>query len=849
MNVVEAVLSAFLVAMMISGMMYAMTQTLNSRDAQRAVEQIGVYQDALVRHHQANPQDGVEDWFPAQCPATHAKATVRAPRLNGGGCEELATGAPPVCAAGHTLVPGSTAVPATCRMTTIPVGGCPANHTLVSGPAGAGLDACELDAVWTELASIDDPATPYHDGEVNLQKLDLHGLVEFSHSSQLSAGVAVSTPYGGRYRVLSNGASSHLRLEFDMTGFERAAYLVAQDIYPGLRSEIDPRPIPNVHDENTAYTVAVHLRPGTARHLHEHVIDAVEVGNPGSGFGSPLLFAHPQYRGPGGEDHRAGARCDRFRQGLSGAFVTDADGWFLTCRDDPRGIVTDGPIWVRSYEFEAVVGGCLGGICAPAACSPPPPPGTDLITVCPDDRGLVAGCDLYQAGTFPPYDAYPPWPGSGRSTLCRANPDPCVTDPSLCAQPDQCGLSITESGGNATVQFYHIDGAASNRTNGAAPITGPLAQFGLTVADVPASDRIDGAIDTFITNNPGFAAWVAGTDGQAAQSAITGLGCSYGGQAHQCGVRLDYAGEDHYQPGLAVWNYENAFLDDLSVQFFDESTTPVTYGTETTVNAPDVGLGPNWSSIWRDICGFDSNCGGLDGATLLDRAEVEIESASGLTFAHATPPADLSTFLANHPAFGAWFTTPAGQALYDTACNVSGVPECTLPMIQSAVNDTTGICVTSGGVVHTTAYESFVCVTTADSSPAMHTNWYQNTPGYSQQWDRRSSAPLCEGGVAANLQSAGWVGVPGHTLPQPTGFWAPNQVASSLDANGVGYLTLSGGGVSVNVPQGQMSVPACDDVDAPAHPSPLFSMGWPTEHFVGTDQCYCLSCLPVQGTN
>ena len=205
------------------------------------------------------------------------------------------------------------------------------------------MRACELDAAWTELAALDDPATPYHDGDTNLQKLDLHNLVEFSLSTQLHAGANVPTPYGGTYRVLSNGASPYLRLEFDVTGFEPAAYLVAQQIVPGLRSEIDPRPQANVHDENTAYVAAVHLRPGYARTIHEYVVDPVEVGNPGMGFGSPIKFAHPQYRGDGGvvgfggETHRAGDRCDIFRSRAGGATVTDAEGMFLSCRDDPKG--------------------------------------------------------------------------------------------------------------------------------------------------------------------------------------------------------------------------------------------------------------------------------------------------------------------------------------------------------------------------------------------------------------------------------------------------------------------------------------------------------------------------------
>ena len=213
-------------------------------------------------------------------------------------------------------------------MTTIPTvnRACPAGHTLVSGS----MRACELapDAVtvdrtdmprwtirprpttmatrtcksstciiWSSSASVDAPqgagATQLHAG-ANVPtpyggtyrvlsngaspylrlEFDVTGfepaayLVEFSLSTQLHAGADVPTPYGGAYRVLSNGASPYLRIEFDVTGFEPAAYLVAQNVYPGLRSEIDPLPLANVHDENTTYVAAVHLRPGYARTIH-----------------------------------------------------------------------------------------------------------------------------------------------------------------------------------------------------------------------------------------------------------------------------------------------------------------------------------------------------------------------------------------------------------------------------------------------------------------------------------------------------------------------------------------------------------------------------------------------------
>ena len=81
MNVVESILAVFLIALSVSGMIKVATQQYHARDAQRVVEQIGVYQDALVRHQVYNPQDGVEDWFPAQCPATHEKAQMSVPTV------------------------------------------------------------------------------------------------------------------------------------------------------------------------------------------------------------------------------------------------------------------------------------------------------------------------------------------------------------------------------------------------------------------------------------------------------------------------------------------------------------------------------------------------------------------------------------------------------------------------------------------------------------------------------------------------------------------------------------------------------------------------------------------------
>ena len=666
MNVVEAVLSTFLVALMVAGMMYAMTQSLHGRDAQQLVGHVRVYQDALIRHQRENPQDGVEDWFPAQCPATHAKPVTDAPRLNGGGCDLLATpGTPPTCPAGHTLIPGTASIDPTCRMTTIPPTGCPAGHTLVSGS----MRACELDAAWTELAALDDPATPYHDGDTNLQKLDLHNLVEFSLSTQLHAGANVPTPYGGTYRVLSNGASPYLRLEFDVTGFEPAAYLVAQQIVPGLRSEIDPRPQANVHDENTAYVAAVHLRPGYARTIHEYVVDPVEVGNPGMGFGSPIKFAHPQYRGDGGvvgfggETHRAGDRCDIFRSRAGGATVTDANGMFLSCRDDPKGVVVAGPIWVRSSEFAkaAMSPPCPG--CRPLIqCVPPPPPGAGTITICPEtQQDLTGACDVFQTGTFAPYDAYPPWPGSGRSVMCTTTPDPCLIDPLLCVPPDQCGLSISESGGVLNVQFYHLDGGTTppTRTDGTL-VYGPVANFGLTVADVPATDRTGLGVDAFINNNAGFAAWVASADGQAAQTPIVGLGCWQPGQTHQCGLEVTYAARPYH------FQSSGPLLDDLHVQFFDSSTTPTTYGTQLVVNAPDVGFGPSWGQLWNLVNPL--NCDpyfpspGCTGPNdYFSAAQTEFDTPT-------VQAADLSAFVATNSSFAAWLATSVGQSAYNSAC-------------------------------------------------------------------------------------------------------------------------------------------------------------------------------------
>ncbi len=66
MNVVESILSTALAMMIVAGYMHVATQQIHVRDADRLLEDVRVFQDALIRHQQSNPQDGVEGWFEPQ---------------------------------------------------------------------------------------------------------------------------------------------------------------------------------------------------------------------------------------------------------------------------------------------------------------------------------------------------------------------------------------------------------------------------------------------------------------------------------------------------------------------------------------------------------------------------------------------------------------------------------------------------------------------------------------------------------------------------------------------------------------------------------------------------------------
>ena len=748
MNVIETMLSVALIGLAITGMIEVTTQHYYARDALRVVEQIGVYQNALVRHQIDNPQDGVEGWFPAQCPDTHDRATTGAPRLRGGGCDLIATGTPPACPAGHTLeadrvlavpvrvgtppafdpiadgtgscpaghtldldtvtpttVPGTPVTyscadgysqippvpPATvptcelaaCRVSTcrmaVPTTGCPAGHTRVGGTS----PACELDATWTEISTLPN-------GDLHLDKLDLRPLERYSFGTLMTVGDAANSAYGTPFRLLSNGVSRHIRVEFDVRGIEPVAHLLANNVYPGLSSSVDPLPVPGTHDENTVYTVAVHVRPALARTVREFAVDPVEIGNPGMRLGSALKFS--SIRDPDSSTHRLGARCDDFRTaGVAGAFVVDANGMFLTCRDDPKGVVTAGPIWVASWEAaQATLP--LPPTPPPPCGTCPPPAGTVSHRICPDTMAnRLAECDRYEPGVTAPHDRYFD-PATSGWCACSVGPPP--PPPS-----DRCGLSITEpTPGVLNVQFYHLDASSTPayaRTNGQL-VFGPAANFGLTSAAVPASDRLDAQIDTYLTNHPAFAAWVGSTDGQTAQAPIASLGCSYSPPTSQCGMEVAYEGDGGFGPLITSQAYfQNApFLDDLAVRFFDPSTSPATYGSEVIVDSPTLGVGPPTShtAVWTRLSDDCANLGIChigdvapfdDGTSVLNHADATVFTALPLT----VQPADLATLTANNATFAAWYTSAAGQAAYDSCANLAP-PTCTPPEVLDPVTNT-----------------------------------------------------------------------------------------------------------------------------------------------------------------
>ena len=440
MNVAESILSTALVALIIAGYMHIATQQVHVRDADRLLEDVRVFQDALIDHQRNNPQDGVENWFEPQY-----------------------------------QVPGDATTP----------------------------------LVWREVAALD----PLH-----LEKFDLQRLNRFGFSTLMTAGMDVRSPYGTPYRLLTNGVSEMLRLELDVRGFEKLAYLLAQGIVPGLQSEVDPLPTPGTDDENTLYTVAVHLRPGFARLMHHYTVDPAEVGNPGAGLGSPLKWASFREEDRNATVHAAGARCDLY---VKGAITVDVHGLPLNCQDDPKGVVVAGPIWVRPYEGatpQVDYIPCLG--------APPPPPGASTMRVCPATMQSTANtCDVYIASVTVPTDVWLPDDGSpmcpgggggmGMGDMGGPIPPTCPGGGSPpCPPPGQCGMAITSAGAQTAVQFYEIAAGTGIRTDGALITKAAPEHFGLSASDIPASDRLDAGIDAYLGNHPHFAAWVSSFEGQ-----------------------------------------------------------------------------------------------------------------------------------------------------------------------------------------------------------------------------------------------------------------------------------------------------------------------------------------------
>ena len=314
--------------------------------------------------------------------------------------------------------------------------------------------------------------------------------------------------------------------------------------------------------------------------------------------------------------------------------MVDANGMFLTCRDDPSGVVVEGPIWVASWE------GASTTLPPPPPPQPPPPPcstcpppaGTATVRVCPTtmpDR--TQACDIHDPAATVPFDRYI---DPTTSVLCECPCPTCTAPP-----PDRCGLSITEpTSGILDVQFYHLDGSSTPpyaRTPGQL-VFGPAVNFGLTSADVPATDRLedagtDGAVAAYLANHPNFAAWVGSADGQTAQAPITGLGCSYSPPAYECGLE----GEWYTNPVNPGSDYG------VNVRFCDYDTSPATCSA--------------------DELGYSA----LAGYSLWPALQTMPASPSPYTLSTA---ADLPAYIANDATFAAWFTSPAGQSLYDAAC-------------------------------------------------------------------------------------------------------------------------------------------------------------------------------------
>ena len=517
MNFVETLLATAVVSLLAIGYAHVATQQIHIRDAGRLLDDARVFQDALIDHQRRNPQDGVEDWYATQyapCPTGYA--------LNAGACEGVPAVTPPFCTAGYTYDPGP---PAVCAA--------PATQT------------------WADVSTL-----PL--GDAHLSKLTLDGLQRNTLGTVVAADMAVTTPYGGQYRLLTDGESDTLRLEFEVTGREKVARLVAQGIVPGLRSDVDP-PLAVTQPENQQYTVGVHLRPGLARTMNEYAVDPVEVGNPGMGLGQPLLWAGTREVDPATTRHQAGERCDLYAEG---ALTVDGFGLPLNCRMDPRGLVTAGPIWVRPYDMRTS-GGAPGNTCSnlPVCVGPQDP--ARQVRFCPPNN-VPAGtpCDLVLSDITTPLLGYTPPDTGTPGGLCVVG---------TCGIPplNTCHLSV----GPAltpplyTVQFRNVDSAMNTTFGGA--VTANLAQFGLPAA--PAITDYSGpGIDQFIAANPGFAAWVDSHGGQAAQSGLAG--CSHTGTPYACGLLVS-------PPSGGIH----------TLRFQDQDPSPTIVGNPATVAAAAIG--------------------------------------------------------------------------------------------------------------------------------------------------------------------------------------------------------------------------------------------------------------------
>ena len=413
MNIAETILSVALLSLAAFGYMELAEQRIYEREAMAVVEDVGVFQDAIIRHHRQNPQDGVAEWVETQ----HA-------------------------------TPGDPTTP----------------------------------VVWRDMRDV---------APARLANLDFAGqLTRRSLDATVEHGLERS-PYGTPYRLMTDGQSGVLRLEFDVFGITKLTRLTHGQRFGGSRVDVAPQPNSSIHDENTAFVVGVEIRPGLAHTFSAYSLDATDRSR--GGFGSPVRWATRRLD-DGLTGFGPGEPCGRY---ADGAVVPAGNGIVLVCVED-----TTAPgafIWRAAHEITstatvqpAALDPCTGlpdehpllvpQVAITAAAANPPTFDSSANLVFTDAFGVVvhvvtstewAAIVSAAGGTGDVcLEPLPPTP-----TCWNGNPPPCTPKPppDCVGVPGEVNLNVPQDVIDATPRTWSFAGTDVEVRDGSATLLHTIA--------------------------------------------------------------------------------------------------------------------------------------------------------------------------------------------------------------------------------------------------------------------------------------------------------------------------------------------------------------------------------------